>query len=132
MTEEIPKDERKQLESKVKEAINKGCSVNFVSKDFNIHQIKYMQKYAEIVLFHLDVFIATIILLVAVGVSYFLTFYSSTDFFYYTYKWVGFIAFIIGGYFFYYIWWPRYNNAKKVILDLEWQIQIPNEDKEKE
>lgn len=132
MTEEMPKDERRQLESKVDDAIKRGCSIDFASKDFNMHQIKYIQKCAEIVLFHLDVYLATLILLMAVSASYIVTFASGTDFISFISKNVGLISLLIGGYLFYYNWLPRYNRCKKVILDVEWQIQIPREDEVKE
>ncbi|MDO9096982.1 MAG: hypothetical protein Q7U60_02520 [Candidatus Methanoperedens sp.] len=129
-SKEISNEYREQLESRVDQAIKDGCSIDF--DKYEQYQIKYIQKYAEIELSHLAVFHATLILLIAVGVSYVVTYATGTDFISNIYKNSGLIVLFVGGYLFLYNWLPRYKKCKKVILDVEWQIQTPSEDKEKE
>lgn len=119
----------KLLDGRVEKAIiNKDCSINFDSKEIEIEECRYMQKAAEVYLSILNFLFTVMIFLMAIGVSFLLTYEYSKVPHAFLNATIGVIIFLLGALIFI-VGLPAHRRCHKIILDAENRIQLENFEK---
>lgn len=116
-----------KLKSEVKDAVGKKCQIDFYYKD--IHQIKYQQKYAEVLRTENIVIFSVIVFTLAGGIGLISSYGQNRELLVLI---LGLIITLVGFVLLLFKWDPYQKTCNKIILDAEKRIQTLSKEKEKE